>query len=200
MADDERELEMLTRLRNGDKSACAACVEVHAPALYRVAYRLMGDEAEAEDVVQETFLNAFKSIESFEWRSGLKTWLFRIATNVALMKLRRKTPLSVSVELPEEDGAGVVPNQLFDWCCLPEQDFGSTEARTELEAAIRDLPEKLRAVFVLRELEGLSGEETAQALGVSIENVKTRLHRARLWLRERLAGYFTERAQARQED
>ncbi len=199
MADDERELEMLTRLRSGDKSACAECVELHSPGLYRVAYRLMGDEAEAEDVVQETFLNAFKSIEAFEWRSGLKTWLFRIATNVALMKLRRKTPLSVSVELPEDDGAVAVPNQLFDWCCLPEQDFGTSEARTELEAAIRDLPEKLRTVFVLRELEGLSGDETAQALGVSVENVKTRLHRARLWLRERLSGYFTERAQANQE-
>jgi RNA polymerase sigma-70 factor (ECF subfamily) len=194
MADDDNERDMVERLRGGDKSACAQCVELHAPGLYRLAYRLMGDEAEAEDIVQETFLSAFKSIDSFEWRSGLKTWLYRIATNAALMRLRRKTPFSVSVDLPEEEGAATVPAQLFDWCCLPEQDFATSEAKTELEAAIRALPEKLRAVFVLRELEGLSGEETAQALGVSVENVKTRLYRARLWLRERLAGYFTELA------
>ncbi len=199
MADDDNERDMVERLRGGDKSACAQCVELHAPGLYRLAYRLMGDEAEAEDIVQETFLSAFKSIDSFEWRSGLKTWLYRIATNAALMRLRRKTPFSVSVDLPEEEGAATVPAQLFDWCCLPEQDFATSEAKTELEAAIRALPEKLRAVFVLRELEGLSGEETAQTLGVSIENVKTRLHRARLWLRERLAGYFTELARSREE-
>lgn len=199
MADVEDERAMIERLRAGDKTACAQCVEAHAPGLYRLAYRLMGDEAEAEDVVQETFLNAFKSIDAFEWRSGLKTWLYRIATNAAFMRLRRKTPLNVSVELPEEDGATTMPAQLFDWCCLPEHDFATSEAKTELEAAIRELPEKLRAVFVLRELEGLSGEETAQALGVSLDNVKTRLHRARLWLRERLAGYFTELARSHEE-
>lgn len=200
MADDDSEIDMLTRLRSGDKSACAQCVELHAPGLYRLALRLMSDPAEAEDVVQETFLNAFKSIDSFEWRAGLKTWLYRIATNAALMRLRRKTPLNVSVELPEEDGAVTVPAQLFDWCCLPEHDFATSEAKTQLEAAIRALPEKLRAVFVLRELEGLSGEETAQTLGISVDTVKTRLHRGRLWLRERLAGYFTELAQAREEE
>lgn len=199
MADVEDERALVERLRAGDKSACAQCVELNGPGIYRLALRMLGDEAEAEDVVQETFLSAFKSIDAFEWRSSLKTWLYRIATNVALMRLRRKTPLSVSVELPEEEGAETVPTQLFDWCCLPEHDFATTEAKTELEAAIRALPEKLRAVFVLRELEGLSGEETALALGVSIENVKTRLHRARLWLRERLAGYFTELAHTHEE-
>ncbi|HRE27412.1 MAG TPA: sigma-70 family RNA polymerase sigma factor [Anaerolineales bacterium] len=199
MSEVETEREMIERLRAGDKSACAQCVEQHASGVYRLALRMLGDEAEAEDVVQETFLSAFKAIDSFEWRSGLKTWLYRIATNAALMRLRRKTPLAVSVELPEEDGAETVPTQLFDWCCLPENDFATSEAKTELEAAIRELPEKLRAVFVLRELEGLSGEETAQTLGVSIENVKTRLHRARLWLRERLSGYFTELARSHEE-
>jgi RNA polymerase sigma-70 factor (ECF subfamily) len=83
---------------------------------------------------------------------------------------------------------------LFDWCCLPEEDFQTSEARSELERAIAELPETLRAVFVLRELEGLSTDETAQVLNVSVANVKVRLHRARLWLRERLAGYFTELA------
>ena len=84
-----------------------------------------------------------------------------------------------------------VPRQLHDWCCLPEHDFESSEARTELERAIRELPEKLRAVFVMRELEALSTEETADVLAVSIDVVKVRLHRARLQLRERLSSYFT---------
>ena len=189
------EQALLARLRAGDKSACAECVEQHSPGLYRLALRLMGDEAEAEDVVQETFLSAFKAIRGFEGRSGLSTWLYRIAYNAALMRLRKPNPPTVSVEDPLlSDGGPEVPEQLFDWCCLPEQDFETAEARTELEGAIRALPEKLKAVFVLRELESLSTEETAQVLTLSEEAVKTRLHRARLWLRERLSAYFSEMA------
>jgi RNA polymerase sigma-70 factor (ECF subfamily) len=103
----------------------------------------------------------------------------------------------VSVDDEELFGEGLpVPTQMHDWCCLPERDFESIETRAELERAIRDLPEKLRVVFVMRELEGLSTEETAQALDISIDAVKVRLHRARLQLRERLAAYFTELDQA----
>ncbi len=192
---------LLTRLQAGDKSACAECIERHAPEVYRLALRLMRSEAEAEEVVQETFLSAFKAIDAFEGRSSLSTWLYRIAHNAALMRLRRAEPDTVPVDAPDLDGDGVqVPRQLFDWCCLPEQDYDTAEARQELELAIRELPEKLRAVFVLRELEGLSTEATAEALDLSLEAVKTRLHRARLWLRERLADYFTELAQSRPED
>lgn len=195
--DDERWL--VERLQAGDKAACAQCVEQHAPGVYRLALRLTRDPAEAEDVVQETFLSAFKAIDKFQWRAGLTTWLYRIAYNAALMRLRRPAAQAVAVELPPEDGETPVPEQLFDWCCLPERDFETAEARTELDRAIQELPEKLRVVFALRELEGLSVEATAATLAISPENVKTRLHRARLWLRERLAGYFTERADGRQE-
>lgn len=195
---DERAL--VERLRAGDKAACAQCIELHSPGVYRLALRLVNDEAEAEDVVQETFLNAFRAIDSFQWRAGLNTWLYRIAYNAAMMRLRRRQPLNVSVDLPTDDGESpATPRELFDWCCLPERDLESAEARAELEQAIRALPEKLRAVFVLRELEELSTEQAAEALGISPENVKTRLHRARLWLRERLAGYFTEMAKAGKE-
>lgn len=201
MAVEDRDHALLARLRAGDKAACAECIEQHAPDVYRLALRLMRSEAEAEEVVQETFLSAFKAIGAFEGRSSLGTWLYRIAHNAALMRLRRAEPDTVPVEAPELDGDGVeVPRQLFDWCCLPEQDYDTAEARQELEAAIRELPEKLRSVFVLRELEGLSTEDTAEALGLSLEAVKTRLHRARLWLRERLAGYFTELAHTKSED
>jgi RNA polymerase sigma-70 factor (ECF subfamily) len=196
--DEAAERRLLERLRAGDKAACAECVERHSPGVYRLALRLMRSAAEAEDVVQETFLSAFKAIDRFEGRAGLRTWLYRIAYNAALMRLRRPEPDFVPVDDPDGDGV-LVPRQLFDWCCLPAEDFDTAEARQELEAAIHALPEKLRAVFVLRELEGLSTEAAAEALGLSPEAVKTRLHRARLWLRERLSGYFSERARAPEE-
>jgi hypothetical protein len=92
------ETELLEQIQAGDKAACAMCVELHAPAVYRLALRMMGDPEEAEDVMQETFLNAFRTIESFEGRSGLATWLFRIANNVALMRLRKRQPLFVQID------------------------------------------------------------------------------------------------------
>lgn len=197
MLNEDNDQALIERIHRGDKSACAECVERHSPGVYRLALRITGNEAEAEDVVQETFLSAFKAIDSFEGRSGLSTWLYRIAHNTALMRLRRVRPDQVSVDDEEVFGEGLdVPRQLHDWCCLPERDFESSEARAELERAIRELPEKLLAVFVMRELEALSTEETADALDVSIDVVKVRLHRARLQLRERLSSYFTELVKA----
>ncbi len=188
---------LVERIQRGDRAACAECIEQHSPGVYRVALRLTGNEAEAEDVMQETFISAFKAIDKFEGRSGLATWLYRIAHNAALMRLRRVKPAQVSVDDEELFGEGLtVPAQMHDWCCLPERDFESSETRAELERAIEDLPEKLRAVFVLRELEGLSTEETAEALDISIDAAKVRLHRARLQLRERLSAYFTELTEA----
>jgi len=113
-----------------------------------------------------------------------------------MMRLRRPSPYTISVEdtLARETQA-IVPSQLFDWCCLPEEDFESDEVRVQLEQAIQELPETLKAVFIMRELEGLSTLETAEALDLSEGAVKVRLHRARLWLRERLTPYFTEIAQ-----
>jgi RNA polymerase sigma-70 factor (ECF subfamily) len=110
------------------------------------------------------------------------------------MRLRRAQPETVSVEAAGASGDDglPVPRQLFDWCCLPESDFDTQEARDQLEAAIQALPPSLKVVFVMRELEGLSTEAAAEALALSPEAVKTRLHRARLWLRERLSAYFTE--------
>lgn len=189
------EADLIARLQAGDKAACAECIEIHSPMIYRVGLRLMGNEAEAEDVMQETFLNAFKAIDSFEGRSGLGTWLYRIAYNAAMMRLRKPNPYTVSVEeTMSGETAAVVPRQLFDWCCLPEEDFANDEVRSELEEAIRELPESLKAVFMMRELEGFSTAETASALNLSEGAVKVRLHRARLWLRERLTPYFTEMA------
>jgi len=192
MSDAYDEAALVARLQQGEKEACAECIEIHSPAIYRLALRLMGNEAEAEDVMQETFMSAFKAIESFEGRSSLGTWLYRIAYNAAMMRLRRKQPHQVSVESALDDEESfTVPRQLFDWCCLPERDFEREEVRRELEQAIQELPESLRVVFLMRELEGLSTADTAAALELSEGAVKVRLHRARLWLRERLSPFFT---------
>jgi RNA polymerase sigma-70 factor (ECF subfamily) len=193
MSDHATDQALYERIRAGDKSACAECIEIHSPAIYRLALRMLGNETEAEDVTQETFLNAFKSIDSFEWRAGLQTWLHRIAYNNVLMRLRKPRRETVSVEdLAENEGLIETPRQLLDWCCLPEAEYATTEARAELARALNELPEKLRAVFVLRDLEGHSTEETATILAISTVAVKTRLHRARLALREQLADYFSE--------
>jgi RNA polymerase sigma-70 factor (ECF subfamily) len=197
MNDSYDEAALIARIQAGDKAACGQCIEIHSPAIYRLGLRLTGNEAEAEDIMQETFMSAFKAIDSFEGRSSLGTWLYRIAYNAALMRLRRPSPAMVSVEetLSYETQA-IVPKQLFDWCCLPEEDFEDEEVRIELEDAIQELPESLKAVFIMRELEGLSTAETAVALELSKGAVKVRLHRARLWLRERLTPYFAARVES----
>jgi RNA polymerase sigma-70 factor, ECF subfamily len=196
MNENNDETALIERLQAGDKSACAECIEIHSPGIYRLALRLMQNEAEAEDVMQETFMNAFKAIDKFEGRSELGTWLYRIAYNVAMMRLRKPQQYILSVEetLSEEEGT-IIPKQLFDWCCLPEEDFASDEVQSKLEQAIQALPEKYKSVFVLRELEELSTEETAVALDITPSTVKVRLHRARLQLREHLTPYFTEMVQ-----
>jgi RNA polymerase sigma-70 factor (ECF subfamily) len=191
---EEQEIS-LEALRRGDRDAFARLVDVHSPKVYRLASRMLRDPQEAEDVLQETFLNAYRSIDRFEGRSSLATWLYRIAANQALMRLRRRNPMTVSIdEPPDEDGPPSLPRELFDWCCLPEEEFLTSEVQAQLDRAIQALSPALKAVFILRDLEGLSTLETAEALEISEAAVKTRLLRARLQLREALSGYFTERA------
>ncbi len=195
MSENQDDTLLLERIRAGDKSACDECVRRHAAGVYRLGLRLTRNEAEAEDVVQETFLSAFKGIDRFDGRAELRTWLYRIAYNAALMRLRRTRRDHVPLdEASEPDNGTPVPQQLYDWSRLPGRELEKAELRAEMEKAIGELPERLRAVFVMRELEELSTDDTAQALGISAEAVKTRLHRARLWLRERLAGYFASGA------
>jgi RNA polymerase sigma-70 factor (ECF subfamily) len=173
-------------------------VELHSANVYNVALKLLGDEQEAEDVLQETFLSAFQAIGRFEGRSKLGTWLYRIAYNASLMRLRKLGRMK-SFSLHEtpgwEDGAGEGESRhLVDWSTIPDEQLLTAEARQEMDRAIAELPETLRSTFVLRDIQGLSGAETAEVLGITVQAVKNRLHRARLRLRNRLSGYFVERA------
>lgn len=185
----------LEALRAGDRESFARLVEAYSPRIYRLALSMLDDEQEAEDVLQETFLNAYRALPDFEGRSSLGTWLHRIAANQALMRLRRPRPHTVPVEDDDPEGPPQgVPRELYDWCCLPEPELMNDEVRGQMRASLRELSPALRAVFVLRDLQGFDTQETARLLGLSEAAVKTRLSRARLKLRASLSAYFAERA------
>jgi RNA polymerase sigma-70 factor (ECF subfamily) len=159
---------------------------------------MLGREQDAEDVLQNTFLSALTHIAGFEGRSSISTWLYRIATNEALMLLRRKRP-EVNLddtESNDDDNDDLSPSQFIDWGALPEDELLSSEGKKALDQAVQNLPETLRMVFILRDIQDLSIKDTAEALSLTETNVKTRLLRARLRLREQLSVYYGERMQA----
>ncbi len=151
--------------------------------------------------MQETFISAFRSLDRFEGRSQIGTWLYRIAYNAALMRLRKREVATTSIDEPVTGEEGEqLPRQLVDWGSLPDQLVLDGELRAVLDRAVSALPETLRSVFVLRDIEGLSTGETAETLGITETNVKVRLHRARLALREQLSAYFADAGRARAGD
>jgi RNA polymerase sigma-70 factor (ECF subfamily) len=183
----------LEALRAGDRAEFSRLVEAYSGKIYRLALKMLGSPQDAEDILQETFLKAYRGLKNFDGRASPSTWLYRIATNEALMVLRRKVPPTISIDEPlETDEGEQEPLQIVDWCCLPERELLSEESRRHLDQAIQKLPPTLRVVFLLRDIEGLSTLETAQALNLSEEAVKTRLSRARMRLREELSSYFGE--------
>jgi RNA polymerase sigma-70 factor (ECF subfamily) len=185
------ETDLVQALKRGDEAAYAELVERYSPIIYNLALRLMGDREEAEEVLQETFISAFRAVSRFEGRSQLGTWLYRIAYNAGLMRLRKRKAPQTSIDEPfETDDGDQIPRQLVDWSALPDEVLLTHEFRSMLDAAAAALPETLRSVFVLRDIEGLSTTETADVLDLTETNVKVRLHRARLALRERLTSYF----------
>ncbi|MER2600281.1 MAG: sigma-70 family RNA polymerase sigma factor [Caldilineales bacterium] len=184
---------LVKALLAGDKHACACLVKINSSQMYALALRMMGDAAEAEDVVQEAFISACSKAASFERRSKLSTWLYRITTNAALMRLRKRRDDTVSLDEPQVSEEGdSFPRQLGDWSVDPSREALSAELRAVLEGAIETLPPTLRSAFVLRDIQGLSTLEAADALEITESALKVRLHRARLLLREKLAGYLTD--------
>jgi RNA polymerase sigma-70 factor, ECF subfamily len=194
--------EFLKALQSGDRQAFAKLVEDTSTQIYRTARQILGDEQDAEDVLQETYIKALKALPSFEGRASLSTWLHRIAVNEALMMIRkRKTPMvSVDDTQPfdsEEESSGM---EIVDFCCLPEKELLTTESRLFMDEAIQRLPDNLKTVFVLRDLEGLSIQDTADVMKITENNVKTRLLRARLRLRQELSTYYAEKIQKEKTD
>jgi len=194
---NQEEKSLVEALHRGDRYACDDLVQQFSGKIYNVALRLTGQPTEAEEVMQETFINACRGVEAFEGRSSLSTWLYRIATNNGLMRRRRKeTPVvSLDTSPSEEDTAEFWPRHHENWDWNPETITLSGELQQVMDQAVDELPEQLRSVFVLRDLEGMSTQETAEVLDISPSNAKVRLHRARLMLREYLASYFSEKDQ-----
>ncbi len=184
----------LGALRSGNRAEFARLVESTSTQIYRLGLKMLNDSDDAEDMLQETYLKALRALPGFEGRSSLATWLYRIAVNEALMILRKRRPmLPIDDESSDEEEGLAEPVKIVDFSYMPESEMMAGESRRFLDNAIQILSPGLRAVFLLRDVEGLSIKETADALNLTEMNVKTRLLRARLKLREDLSIYFGER-------
>jgi len=185
------EQELVEQAKRGDTSAFSELVNRYERNIYRLARHITQNEDDAEDVLQETFLKAFANLDQFQGHSKFYTWLVRIAVNESLMKLRRrKADRSVSLDEPVETGEDSMPREIAAWEENPEQKYSRAEMNAILSRAIDSLSPGFRTVFLLRDVEGFSTEETASALKLSIPAVKSRLLRARLQLREKLNRIF----------
>jgi RNA polymerase sigma-70 factor, ECF subfamily len=187
------DVALVARAREGDVQAFEKLVKQYDRQVFRIAQHITQNREDAEDVVQDAFLKAYEKLEQFQGNSKFYTWLVRIAVNESLMRLRRRrTGKMVSIDEDVETDEGSMPRDLADWSPDPEQLYGQSELAEILRKTIQGLPPGFRIVFVLRDVEGLSTEETAETLGLSVPAVKSRLLRARLQLRERLSRYFRQ--------
>lgn len=189
---------LVRRAQQGDLQAFESLVTRHERRVFGLAVRIVGNTHDAEEVVQQTFLSVIEHLGEFRQESRFSTWLMRIASNHALALLRkpaRRKTVPLTEDRSEEDYADVPhPEFIAQWRETPEELAARREARELLDQALQELQEKYRLVFLLRDVEGLSTKETAEALGITVSNVKIRLLRARLMLRERLTRVFGDEA------
>lgn len=189
--DDDAEL--IRAINAGDTSRFQELVQRYGQKLYTFGRRMCRDESDAEDLVQDTFLNVFRYLKDFRYETKFKNWIYRVAANTAL-KQRRRSKFAREPDLPLEellDREGLAaPAEIPEWARMPLEQVLNEELLGILRQAIWSLPEKYRIVVILRDIEEFSTEDTAQILNLSPANVKVRLHRARLFLRDKLKGYF----------
>src|SRR5689334_3964727 len=190
-ADDD--VDLVRRAKSGDYPAFEALVSKYEQPMYALARRIVGSAEDAEDVVQDAFSSVVQHLPEFRGDSSFHTWLSRIATNQALKVLRKRRGLS-TVPLDEESTALPRPEYIAPWAKDPEEAARTPSIRALIEEALKELDEKYRLAFVLRDLEGLSTEAAAQTLGITESNLKVRLLRARLQLRERLTRALGDEA------
>ena len=186
---------LVKKSQKGDYPSFEELVKRYEKKIYNLAYRIMGNKEDASDVLQETFLQAFKKLSGFKGKAKFSTWLYRIAVNICLMRKRKgKRMETVSLDIPiltkKEDE---IKRELRDdWSESPLATLENEEVKKNLSEAIDSLPEEYRTVFLLRGLNGLSNEEVANVMKISLPAAKSRLHRARLFLRDKLSQYFRE--------
>ena len=186
----EDEAQLVSAAKAGDIAAFEELVNRYERKIFRLGMNITQNREDAEDVMQDAFLKSFQNLDRFQGDSRFYTWLVRIAVNEALMKLRKRRPNQVSLDEPITDGEDSVFREIEDWGPSPEQRFAQTELNQILNQVIGELEPIFRVAFLLRDVEGLSTEETAQILDISVAAVKSRLLRARLKLRQKLNKYF----------
>jgi len=190
------ESALVAQAKAGDQNAFGELVSRYERKIYRLAKNITRNDEDAEDVLQDAFLKAYSHLDNFKGDSKFYTWIVRIAVNEALMRLRkRKTDRSVPLDEPMDLGEETVNREIAVWEDNPEQRYSKEEWRHILDEAVESLKPDFRTVFVLRDIEELSTEETAEALGISVPAVKSRLLRARLALREKLTRQFKRKGE-----
>jgi len=190
------ESSLVAQAKAGDQAAFSELVTHYERKIYRLAKNITRNDEDAEDVLQDAFLKAYTHLDNFKGDSKFYTWIVRIAVNEALMRLRkRKTDRNVPLDEPVELGEETVAREIAVWEDNPEQRYSKEEWRAILDSAVDDLKPDFRTVFVLRDIEELSTEETAETLGISVPAVKSRLLRARLALRETLTRQFKRKGE-----
>jgi RNA polymerase sigma-70 factor (ECF subfamily) len=190
------EASFVAQARLGDTGAFTELAERYQRKIFRLAQNITQNREDAEDVLQETFLKAYQHLPEFEGHSKFYTWIVRIAVNEALMKLRkRKWDKTVWLDEPVSVGEETVAREIAVWEDNPEQRYSQEELREILDKAVNGLAPPYRTVFALRDMEGLSTEETAEALELTIPAVKSRLLRARLQLRDKLTAFFKKKVE-----
>ena len=191
----DQDYELIKAIQAGRKDLFAELVQRYERALYHFGLKMCSEPQDAEDVVQETFLNAYRYLNDFRYETKFKNWLYRIATSNCIKKRRKskfapERELSLDEFLPQDEA--LVEQQVPAWATLPLDQLLNEELGQTLKRAVLEVPEKYRVVLVLRDIEGFSTEESAQILNLTPANVKVRLHRARLFLREKLKTYFAD--------
>ncbi len=190
------ETALVARARAGDAQAFTALMTQYERKIYRLAKHITQNDEDAEDVLQEAFLKAYEHLAGFQGNSKFYTWIVRIAVNEALMKLRkRRSDHTVPLDEPVDTGEEMVNREIAVWEDNPEQRYSREEMQGILDRAVESLKPDFRTVFMLRDIEELSTEETAEALGISVPAVKSRLLRARLALREKLTRQFKRKGE-----
>lgn len=195
IATDAIDHDLIARFKAGSMEAMEKIVERYEERIFTFGLKMCGHLQDAEDIAQETFLNAFRYLKGFREETKLKNWLFKIAAT-ACMKKRRKKKCEPDHEISLEsfvplDGADT-KYEIPDWSENPSDNVLRAELKKVIDTAIQSLSHKYRLVFTLRDIEGFSTEETSQILGISTQSVKTRLHRARLFLREKISATYRE--------
>ena len=189
----DKDFELIQVINSGQFDRFQDLVKRYEQKLYNFSLRMCRDAADAEDAVQETFLNVFRYLKNFRHETKFKNWLYRVAASTCIKKRRKskfapERELSLDEFFPQDEAE--VPDQVPKWALMPLDKLLNDELLDKINAAIFALPEKYRLVIVLRDIEGFGTAETAQILNLSDANVKVRLHRARLFLRDKLKGYF----------